>query len=916
MTAGTGTLNWFRMIGGAKAKSRKSAIRRTGTPKDGNPHHGWDSVKKPRRRQSFTDFLPWMEYLPSEKMFLLEDGRSVGAVWEIQPVGTEGRTDDFKAMLWERAFNIIADAVPETDPDPWVLQVFVSNDFDLSKQIEDARSYATPLSKGTTFEVEHHAALERHYERVSRAGGIFKDEMSDTHWRGKVRRVRFVLFRRSRQDSHDLPPIEELGDVAAKLELAFANAGVRADRYDGEDFYNWLVQWLNPRPAICDGDMRRLRAVAPYPGDDNLPFGRDFSELLCFSEPEAFPDKGYIEFDGLPHAVLTTSGLRKQPKVGQFTGEQIQGDRTFAVMDKFPDEANLAIAITFTPQDIIQEHVGRVERASVGDQIDAQLAGEEALAVKEKMGRGDRLYPVETVIYAFGESERDLRRKLYDISGQLSAIGIQPIARHDEQLGVDRWLGNLPMAYRPETIKKTKRARLQFASHIAASLPVYGRARGSGHPGIPLWNRGGEPFWVDPLNPVDRKKNGHGLIIGPTGAGKSAFLINALLQLMAIYRPRLFIVEVGGSFNLFADHLERHGLAVNRVTLRPGELVSLPPFADALKLLGGTGAASFGGNNDDPNDERRDVLGEMEIAAKLMITGGRPEEMQLFSRSDQLAVRQAIMSAAKTVELRGGQITRPIDVAAALREQSKDSGLTEVRRDRVRALADAQELFADDNSLAGQLFNREGEAWPDADVTVVDLATLAREGYGGELAVAYIGLMNHINNLIEQRQHERRQTIVVTDEAHIITRNPLLAAYVVKVVKMWRKLGTWYWAATQNLEDFHEDARRMLSMFEWCFGLVMPQEEVEQLARFRTLDDQKKRLLLSARKEPGKHVEGVVLSDTENALFRGVPMPLALALAMNEKHEKSERAEIMAERSLKHEVEAAYVVARRLEGRE
>ena len=66
-----------------------------------------------------------------------------------------------------------------------------------------------------------------------------------------------------------------------------------------------------------------------------------------------------------------------------------------------------------------------------------------------------------------------------------------------------------------------------------------------------------------------------------------------------------------------------------------------------------------------------------------------------------------------------------------------------------------------------------------------------------------------------------------------------------------------------------------------------------------------------ARKEPGKYVEGVVLADNLQALFRNVPPPLSLALAMTEKHEKAERAEIMRERGCS-ELEAVHVVAERI----
>ncbi len=134
---------------------------------------------------------------------------------------------------------------------------------------------------------------------------------------------------------------------------------------------------------------------------------------------------------------------------------------------------------------------------------------------------------------------------------------------------------------------------------------------------------------------------------------------------------------------------------------------------------------------------------------------------------------------------------------------------------------------------------------------------------------------------------------------------------MVKITKMWRKLGTWFWIATQNLEDFPDQAKKMLNMMEWWLCLVMPKEEVEQIARFKDLTADQRTLLLSARKEPGKYTEGVVLADKVQALFRNVPPPLALALAMTEKHEKAERARLMRERGCS-ELEAVYAIAEEL----
>ncbi len=73
-------------------------------------------------------------------------------------------------------------------------------------------------------------------------------------------------------------------------------------------------------------------------------------------------------------------------------------------------------------------------------------------------------------------------------------------------------------------------------------------------------------------------------------------------------------------------------------------------------------------------------------------------------------------------------------------------------------------------------------------------------------------------------------------------------------------------------------------------------------------------MLLAARKESGKYTEGVILADKLQALFRNVPPPLALALAMTEKHEKNQRAAIMAEYHCS-ELEAAFKVAEMIESK-
>ena len=578
------------------------------------------------------------------------------------------------------------------------------------------------------------------------------------------------------------------------------------------------------------------------------------------------------------------------------------------------------MTIVFQPQDLVAEHVGRIQDASVGNQTDAMLAAEEAADVKIKMGHGDKLYPAELTFFVRGQDTADLRKRRNRVVAQLVANGIQPIGHDQEQLLLDRWFGNLPMAFRAELCSKNRRSRFMFSSHLAAMLPVYGRSRGTGSPGLLFYNRGAEPLLFDPLNPSDRKKNGHSLILGPTGAGKSALLVYLIMQMMAAYRPRIYLVEVGNSFGLLADHFERHGLEVNQMHLSMGADISLPPFAAALDLLDRDvdpdPAERDSLLQDDEDDELdRDILGEMEIAAELMITGGDEREVAKFARSDRLVIRTAIVDAAQAVAHKGRDTVQPSDVVAAMRKLAADS-----RPDGSAARSHPRDGGQHGPHHRTEITRRpavqpSGQALAGSRHHACRSRNIGARGLRERArAITYVSLMNHINHLVERHQHERRQTLVITDEGHIITTNPLLSRYVVKITKMWRKLGAWYWLATQNLEDFPAGAKRMLNMMEWWLCLVMPKEEVDHVARFRELGDETKRLLLDARKEPGRYVEGVVLSDQMATLFRNVPPPLCLTLAMTEKHEKAKRAELMKQHDLATELDAAYLMADQIEG--
>ena len=922
------------------------------------------------RPPSFTDLLPWTGFNPDDDVFVLNDGANIALLFELNPTPTEAMPDE---LLRDRADKVIAalQGIPEEDPGEWIVQFYVSDDINMDTVMAEFTDYirtthAADPKRGeqilnSRFTQTWLNEMALHVANVSRPEGLFEDtQVSGNIWRGQRRRVRFVLYRKYPAGyvaPRNAPSmLEGINTAAQGLVASLREAEVGVRRCNGRDFYEWMLPFFN-RPI--DTRPSALLALAPYPGDtsggpdahgvDCPIFGFDIAESLSLNPPTSDPDLGAWCFDGTLVKALTLQQIKQSPNIGHFTAERLYAEKLFARFDRLPPGSMLSITIAVKAQHTMRAHVEGIQMNSRAKTPEAEQSWGECRRVLQRMALGDKLVPMFMTLYLSGDSSEDLRKKIAAVTAQLTPTGLRFIAPEDDLTPLDAFIQGLPMCFDPAfDAKHMRRSRLVFMSQLASLLPVYGRHRGTGHPGMWFWNRGGEPLWVDPLNNQDRRKNAHMLTLGPTGAGKSATLNFLCMMSMAIYGVRLIIVDAGASFQLLVQFFKEMGLSTHVVNLNPQADVSLPPFVLAQRLLDdpdvmtsfvaaerasgaetgevddalvppiyesaatGESPADADDAGDDANQEKRDILGEMLISAIMMITGGEAKETDKLGRADRYLITRAIIRAAQASRTAGKPHPLAHDVAVQLTEMRKDTSLSGKRQERAEDMGQAMLAFT--QGLRGKLFNRHGSAWPDVDVTLVEMGTLVQDGYEDALALAYTGLIDHVQSIGEATQHDGRHTVFLTDEGHIITTNPLLGPKIAKGTKMWRKLQIWFWLATQNMEDFPGSMSRVLSMCEWWILLTMEKAEVEQIARFKTLTKEQRLMVESARKEPPKYTEGVILSAGKQMLFRNVPPPLAIALAMTEGHEKAERRRLMDEHNCS-EMEAAVHVARRIAAR-
>lgn len=887
-----------------------------------------DVMRSYTQSPTFMNRLPWRDYNTKHKCFLLEDNESLGVCFNITPIPCEARPSKMMEEISHAISEAIKNSIPCEKDNPWILQVYVKKKSDLTSFYEEVENYFPAHRKEQPLTKEYLSILKEHLRFVSQKGGIFLDsQVTNIAFRGGVMQVYAVLYRRNQSNQKKQAArrssLEEILRIARKFSDQLRSCGLRIRRMKGDDFYTWMSEWFNPLKRF---DMS-------MPTEQQKTVGFDLAEQLFFSTPESF-EEGW-RFDGLPHKLLTIQSMTSNPAIGHLSAERTRqvDDKVFHLMDHLPEDSVFVLNIVMQAPSEAALHLKTIHHSAVGSHAQALKVQHEVAIAEKALANGDYLFPMVMGVYLKGENMDDLHTKEAQTEVLLNNNSFKVITDH-ELFPIDAYLRYLPMNYDYAFDKRhAHRSRYFLMSDIAKLLPFYGRSRGTGHPGTIFFNRGGEPWTCDIKK--DKSKNAHMLVLGETGTGKSSLFNFLITQDIALYQSKFFIIDAGGSYALLGDYYKSLGLTVNKIKIDPNHPVSLNPFADGLRIIEQLSPLPqeerekflvvscekliqeqednlTQTSSDLSDDEPRDILGDMVLAALIMITGGEKREEEAIRRSDRMLIMDAIISAAYFVQNQQREQMIASDIVDAF---DRIAETLDGRRDtekirRAREMADAMRYFTKD-PVSSRFFNTIGNPWIPADVTIIDVGLFAREGYEAHRSIAFAGVMNKILSLAETNQNSEQSINVVCDENHIFTSIPLLADIETRITKMGRKLGLWLWLGTQNMRDFADGARRMLSQIEFWICLSLPPDEIEQIERFKTLSEEERGLHLSARKEKGKFTEGVFLSPKIKGLFRNIPPRLFLAMAATDQDEKNHRLKISQQYQCS-EIDAVKIIAKHM----
>ncbi len=867
---------------------------------------------------SLSIHLPWVDADDENHCFLLADGVSVGAGLLLDDVGCEAKSADFLAhvqQMMRGVFQVFDEY--HDDGSPWIVQCYSGHQAHLHDLSVSVAAYAAPEVTTQPFTQDFLQRLREHGQFISQPQGIFTDNsVTGLPFQGKKRQHVLLFYRhlssKKAKRHRERTPMEDVCKVRHGLITKLRDAGLSTQVMTAHFFYQWMVRWFNPNPRATDGDVDALLRAHPYPPADARPFGFDLSQQCFYHRPRS--EQGLWYFDDMPHRYVPISGLTRLPSIGHVFLPRQFNTQTYSVFDTLPPGSLFTMTVVIRSQTVLKKHLERtLKNARMAKGAEGHVTLRDCEQALLHIEEGNAFYPTTMGVYLRADNITALQRQSSEVASQLTNHGFRVIEGDDDVTPLDNYIKFLPLNYDYAFDKKWQsKARHLSITSLANLLPVYGRDRGTGNPGFIAFNRGGEPFLVDPLNKKDKASNSHTLILGTTGAGKSALAIYNMMTVMALYRPRILAVDAGNSFEHLCGHFQRLGVSVHRVVIshEESDSVSLNPFADSEQLLAQfakhqqrqlakTEAHLQADMSDDAIIEEieessgtitRDHMAEMTLACSLMITGCDPHEKPI-SRMDKRYIMDALLKAANAAKAQSFNQMIPSDVARAfvdLAACAQQEGRESVAN-RLQEMSSGIALFCQD-PLTARYFDTRGEPWPSVDVTVFELGLFKdSDEYTAQRTLAFVTLMNRALSVAEHYQHkDNRDTIFVGDECHLLTQNIYSAASLTRCSKMSRKVGLWLWLLSQNINDFSDNSRKMLSMMEFVFCLSLSDEEIHKLSDIIHMSAEDKRMLQAVRKESGKYVEGVVLSKKVRALFRNVPLRLSLALAMTEKSEKAE----------------------------
>lgn len=460
--------------------------------------------------------------------------------------------------------------------------------------------------------------------------------------------------------------------------------------------------------------------------------------------------------------------------------------------------------------------MARGKKAGVADlESEAKFQDIETL-LAELIAQGERVYQVSFNVVLRSKSQVELEGK---VSMTLSKVReLAGAEAMEESLAAFDIFTEIAVP----NARAKERAKRMKTSTLADLLPIYGPWPGHEKPSILLRSRMGSLVRFDPFS-QDLTNYNH-VVSGGSGSGKS-FLTNILLLQMLKEAPKIFIVDIGGSYKKLCDNLGGQyipltvgsGMTVNPFDLLPGETT---PSSHKIKFL--TGLIELMTKEEDETRLPRLERAEIEEAI---------QNTYEANTSPRLSVLREILLAHSDVTIRRyGRILTPW------------CGTTPYGQ------------FVDGNTTI------------EFQKPVVAFDLKGMETYPDLQSVCLFIITDFIWREVQRDRASKK--FLVFDECWKLLENEAGATFIAEVFRTFRKYYASAIAISQNMDDFAKSkvAGAILSnsSIKWC--LTQKGADQARLKEVLQLNDNEMALVASLHQERGLYSEAFLMAQDSRAV--------------------------------------------------
>lgn len=791
-----------------------------------------------------TAMLPYLGWLPSEQMFILDQGgfgkkehHSIGFAIEIDP--QTGATDEMEKIL----LGLFDSCPPKTG-----LQVSLYASPDIAPTLAKQRSLVT---------VDSLAGI------AERRNKYYMGGTSKSLFAGRIyllRNFRCVISVTLPLSPFNAEDVDAAINIRESIHATLRSAHLGGVDWKPDDLLNFVNDFFD-HERVFNVD-KRAELNLTYDAD------RIIREQLSNREIASCVSDQGMRFckSGGEETELQFYSVRNYPKTSRLSAMgNIIGD---------PFQAALSMPCPFvvTMGAIIQDH----ESARTYAELKGARATQNAASVMARFQPGlqDKKRDWDAVLGAFDEGKGTLR--MYHQIGLLTTAADASRAEYavkavwrsrgfdltrDYYLQSQAFIATMPMTLgQPlqQDLQTFGRAYTKTTDNAVMTSPLIAEWRGTETPLVTLFGRRGQPMGFDMF---DNKGGNYNFAVAAlSGSGKSVF-VNEMAYRYRAADAKVWIIDVGRSYK-------------NLCELMDGEFIE---FADERK---NTLCLN-------PFSMVQDINNDMEMLLPLLAEMASPREpLNNFCYS-------ALASAIKTVWGVKGKDSTVSDIYDLLKSGrlNSESG----SESELIHMSVALEPYTKYGVYASYF---EGQA--NIEFTK-DFIVLELEELKSKRDLQAVVMQIIMYRITQEMYHDRsRRKVVIIDEAWDLMGSGSSGHFIEAGYRRARKYGGSFGTITQSVDDYYktEATKATINNADWLFLLRQKPENIDRLGREGklTIDDWKKRELSSISTDHGNYSEIFVHSPMGSGIGRLLLDPFSMML-FSTRAEDFERIKNMKEQN-------------------